>query len=308
MSFKEIKGQARAIRRLQGLLKTGRVPPGLLFTGPEGIGKKLAALEFSKALGCEAGGYDACGECARCVSIGKGVSADVRVVDAVYQAHLLEKEADLEKDADKALAKQREWRVETIREICHEMQRRSFGGGWKAAIVDEAERMNVEAQNSLLKMLEEPPDKTLWILVSSQPGKLLPTIRSRTQTIAFGPLPPEVLTALLDDQGVPQSAELASSGSVRWALREREGREAFGELEGPLAPFEASDSLPKELASARPRVELALDYLASRLRRDWPNDPARVAGRMRELSRLRRWLRQNASPSLILELALAKTS
>jgi DNA polymerase III subunit delta' len=304
MSFKDIHGQPRALRRLQGLLKTGRVPSGLLFYGPEGVGKKKTALEFAKALACEAGRFDACGECPRCSAVDKGISADVRLVDALYQAHLSEKEPE------KALEKQREWHVDTIREICREMQRRSFGGEWKAALLDDADRMNLPAQNALLKMLEEPPERTLWILITSQPAKLLPTIRSRIQAIPFGMLPTEALRPILEAQGfaADEAAAYENAGSVQWALRERAGRETFGKLAGPLAPFEAADALPRELAAARPQVELALDHLASRLRRRWLEDPGSVARRMREFQTLRRWLRQNVSPSLILELAFSKTT
>lgn len=304
MIFAEVLGQERAVRRLRNLLESGRTPAALLFHGPEGVGKKKAALALAKALGCErrSATLGACDGCARCEAVDKGVSGDVRVVDAVYQAHLLEKEPE------KALEKQREWKVNTIREICAEMQKRSFTGGFKVALLDDAHRMNVEAQNALLKMLEEPPDRTLWILVSDAPARLLPTVRSRIQAVAFAPLPPSDLIAILERLGLPEAdvSRLATAGSVVSAFRQLEAEKEFGGLEGPLAPFEAAESLPRELAPARTRVELALDFFAARAREVWNAEPDRAYERLREVRRLRGLLRSNVSPSLVIETAFLK--
>lgn len=309
--------QDRAIRQLRGLLRTGRIPSGLLFHGQEGVGKKKAALALAQALVCArtkldnqatraslgnaegTAAEDSCGACETCIAVDKGLSLDVRVVDAVYQAHLREK------DPKKAFVKQQEWGVDTIRQICLEMQHRSFLGNWKVALVDDAHRMNPSAQNALLKMLEEPPPRTLWILVTAHPGKLLPTVLSRTHAVRFAPLGAGAVERLLVAEGLSkgEARELSQEGSVAEALKERDARELYGDLKGPLAPFKAAGALPRELAMARQQVGLALDHFSRRCRNNWVRNLAGTAERLRELQRLRGLLRRNVSPSYVLQLA-----
>ncbi|MEM7455635.1 MAG: DNA polymerase III subunit delta', partial [Planctomycetota bacterium] len=137
-------------------------------------------------------------------------------------------------------------------------------GGRRVVIVDAADEMNVSAANALLKMLEEPPDRTTLLLVSHQPSRLLPTIRSRCRTLRLAPLGPEDMRAALDEAGAASLSEIEaahlavlSSGSVGMALRllALDGLETYGELMGLLGTLPRLD---------RPRARALADKVAAR--------------------------------------------
>jgi DNA polymerase-3 subunit delta' len=301
MIFKKTRGQKRAAARLQGLLSTGRIPSALLFHGLEGVGKTLMAHEFAQALLCRGreGDAPACGLCSDCQAVERRLHPDVKAVNASYQASLREEEA----------AKQRSLRVETIRHLRGDMELHSLLGGWKVAVIEEAHTLEIEAANALLKILEEPPPRTLWILVAAQRDRLPKTVLSRCFSVPFAPLAQKDVAALLADRGVdPTQAErLArlSEGSVSRALELAEQPLEALSAEA-LGPFVAADSLPRELFLARQKTELALFALAQDLRsRHLSGELAfsSVEPALRELTRLRQALRANADPRAILTLA-----
>jgi DNA polymerase-3 subunit delta' len=141
-------GNEAAIARLRGILERRRPAHAYLFSGPEGVGKKLAALDFAKALG-----------------------AKISLIQRPEDKH--------------------EILIAQVHELIRELTYTSAQN--RAILFDDAHRMSEEAMNALLKTLEEPPDRTQIILVSSVPDRLLGTIRSRCQTIHFAPLTEEVL-------------------------------------------------------------------------------------------------------------------
>lgn len=302
MRFDAIRGQKRAVERLRAMLAAGKVPSALLFHGPEGVGKRLAARALATALACQAAGAEACGRCASCMMAEKGIHPDIRTLDAAYQAPLRKEESQRDPE------KQREWVVDAVRELRSEMERRSMSGGWKTAIVDDAHRMTLEAQNALLKMLEEPPPRTLWVLVTGRRERLLPTILSRTQPVFFPPLEEADVRALLEAEGLTseEAASLAalSEGSARNALDLREAEEALAGLDDtePLAPYRLSEKLPRELMPARRRAQLLLEHRLRRLRPRLASDP-RAPRALRALLRYKRLIDRNVSPHLVLELA-----
>ena len=148
MSFEAILGNATAISRLQGILDRKRPAHAYLFSGPEGVGKRLAALDFAKALG-----------------------ARVTLIQRPEDRH--------------------EILIAQVHEVIRALSYTSEEA--RAVIFDDAHRMSEEAMNALLKTLEEPPERTFLILVSSVADRLLGTIRSRCQVIHFAPLPEEEL-------------------------------------------------------------------------------------------------------------------
>lgn len=302
MSFPRVLGQKRAAAVLSGLLRTDRIPCALLFSGLEGTGKTLLALEFAKALVCRSREKDqtACGGCPDCSAVEKRRHPDVTLVNADYQASLREEEA----------SKQRTLRVDTIRHLRKDMELRSLLGGWKAAIIEEAHTLELEAANALLKTLEEPQPGILWILITSHKELLPKTIPSRCFSVAFSPLAPGVVRSILAARGVEpgRAAELAAfcEGSISRALELRESDYPGSLGSGLLAPLKAADSLPRELFLARIQAERALFALSQDLRLKHLRGALpflAVERPLRELLALRQALRSNVDPKAILTLA-----
>lgn len=299
MSFSAIRGQERAIRILKGFLSSGNIPSALLLLGPDGIGKTLAAREFAKTLICrQPRQAEACGSCAECRAVAQNLHPDVKLVNAAYQASLREEES----------AKQKTLRVETIRRLRQDMELQPLVGHWKVAIIDSAHTLEIEAANALLKILEEPPPQTLWILTACRKERLPKTVVSRCFSVPFVPLPPEIVRELLRGKNIDESkaASLArlAEGSIGQALELEQvpAREA----EGPLAPFAAADALPRELYLARVQAERELFTLAQNLRLKHLAGQlpfSRVERPLRELQSLRSALKSNADPRLVLTLA-----
>ncbi len=190
MSFDRIRDQEVPVRLLRNMLGRKRVPNGLLFWGPGGVGKRLVAYELAKAINCVESEIDACDTCLSCRKVGSGNHPDVMVVTPVKKSRIID--------------------VETINSVNNLAVLRPFESKWRVFIIQEADRMGVAAQNHFLKTLEEPPGNSLFILVTEYPGILLPTIRSRCQRVRFGMLKPKtVLELLLRERDLPR--ELAES-------------------------------------------------------------------------------------------------
>lgn len=153
-------------------LQQGRLPHALLLTGPQGIGKVEFAKQLAAGLMCDqAPLVQACGQCQNCSLIAADTHPDKKVV--TFEVN----------PKDGKVAK--ELKIDQIRDISESLALTAQFGGYKVAIVHPAERMNQNAANSILKTLEEPTERTLLILVTDFPSRLLPTIRSRCQEIRF---------------------------------------------------------------------------------------------------------------------------
>jgi DNA polymerase-3 subunit delta' len=186
MSLKDIIGQEKAVGMLSGVIRRQRIASSYLFCGEPGIGKKTVAINFAKALNCkktEADGYqlaadssgDACDECESCIKIDAGTHPDFLVVSP----------------------EERQIRIEEIRTIDDALSFKPFEGRKKVVIVDEAEAMNLPAANAFLKTLEEPPEDSIIILVTSRPDLLPATIRSRCFRVNFSSLSSEACRRVL---------------------------------------------------------------------------------------------------------------
>ena len=196
--FARLVGNQRVKDVLRRMLAVGRVPGALLFAGEDGVGKKLFALEVTKALNCRTPvDGEACDRCPACVRISQTKFADHadekdRKERLIWSDH-----------PDVALAKpyNRLLRIGPMREIEREANFRPYEGKARIFIVEEAERLNPFSSNALLKTLEEPPATSHLILITSRPASLLPTIRSRCQMIRFAPLAPEEIESHLLSSG-----------------------------------------------------------------------------------------------------------
>lgn len=205
ISWSSLLGHEKQISQLRQILKEHRMPHALLFSGAEGIGKRRVAEVLAAALLCSGEGVP-CGHCESCRSIMRDGHPDY---------HLLEPEA-----TGKAMPS---IRIEQLRSMQTEIARLPLISRCRVVIIDEADRMNEVAENSLLKTLEEPVGETYFILVTHARSSLLDTIRSRCIPVNFGMLSVDAVRIALEKRGASseQARELAvlSDGSLGHALK-----------------------------------------------------------------------------------------
>jgi DNA polymerase-3 subunit delta' len=206
--FRDIIGHRRLVSLLSRAVARETLPPAMLFAGAAGVGKRRVALALAQAINCQqpvaAGDIerDACGECASCKRIARGVHPDVIVMEP----------------GDTGTIK-----IEQVREVVEKAGYRPFEGRRRAVVIDEADALVPAAQNALLKTLEEPPSASVFVLVSSMADALLPTVRSRLPRLRFGALSAgEVAEALMRDheydEADARAAAADADGSVGRAL------------------------------------------------------------------------------------------
>ena len=197
-----ISGQDRALGVLQHALASGRVAHAYLLAGPAGVGKARAAMAMAQALNCTAAGGP-CGGCGACDRIARDLHPDVLRVEPTGAARQITKE-----------------QIDAVRA---RLTLPPHEGRARVIVLDDAERMNPTSANQLLKTLEEPPPRTVFLLVTAGPEQLLPTIRSRCQRVRFAPLPASVIAkVLMERHAVPagraEEAAALAGGSLGRAL------------------------------------------------------------------------------------------
>jgi DNA polymerase-3 subunit delta' len=210
-----ILGHDDVAERFRASVRRGRLASTYLFVGPTGIGKRRFALALAKALLCQRPGGDPlepCGGCESCRLFESLNHPDLDLVGLPKDKSALPLELFI---GDKDHRNQDG--------LCHRIALRPFLGGRKVAIIDDADHFNQESANCLLKTLEEPPPRSLLVLIGTSPSKQLPTIRSRSQIVRFQPLPPDTVAEILVLTGAvadrEQAARLAAycEGSVERA-------------------------------------------------------------------------------------------
>jgi DNA polymerase-3 subunit gamma/tau len=221
--FEELRGQDHVVRALRNAIREGRVSHAYLFSGPRGTGKTSSARILAKALNCLAPeDGEPCGQCASCTEITRGSSLDVHELDAASNNG-----------------------VDAMRDL---IAHAALGtpGRWKVYIIDEVHMLSTAAANSLLKTLEEPPGHVVFILATTDPQKVPPTIRSRTQHLEFRLLSADTLQELLES--VRQQVGLDIDDlSLQASVRKGRGsaRDALSALDQVMASGMASSVRPE---------------------------------------------------------------
>ncbi len=199
----ELTGNERVKSLLRRILETGRVPGAMLFSGEEGVGKKLFALEVARALNCRTPeGVEGCGRCSACQRIMKinyPQSSDADDwKEIIWTDH---------PDVGMVVAPKRILWVEQMRQIEREANYRPYEGKARVFLIEDADKLNESSANALLKVLEEPPHTSHIVLLTSRPAMLLPTITSRCQMIRFSPLSSEEIEQHLVRNKLASSSE-----------------------------------------------------------------------------------------------------
>ncbi|HVZ11263.1 MAG TPA: DNA polymerase III subunit gamma/tau [Candidatus Paceibacterota bacterium] len=207
--FSEVVGQEHIVRTLQGALETGRIGHAYLFAGPRGTGKTTLARIYAKALNCAkfgaAGAVVPCNECPACLAVNENRSLDLLEIDAASNRG-----------------------IDEIRNLKESAATAASGGGYKVFLIDEVHMLTKDAFNALLKVLEEPPSHVVFILATTEPHKILPTVLSRVQRFDFKRLTPGEIVSKLktvaDSERIQISADglAAIAASADGALRDAE--------------------------------------------------------------------------------------
>jgi DNA polymerase-3 subunit delta' len=281
-----VVGHQRARDRLAALLEGGRLPGGILMHGPRGIGKATLAFQLAREIFAATGDEDAAHVAEQ---VAAGGYPNLRVLRKVA------------KETGKGFYTV--IRVEEVRELIDRLHKTRGRAGHRLVVVDPIDDCNISSSNALLKILEEPPPETLFLLISHRPGQLLPTIRSRCQGLAMRPLADdEVRQVLAAAQPDAAPAEIEAAVSLA-AGRPRRGFEALllGNAEGltrllqwladPAAPPAAvhlalADILASDRDGAQARFarDLILGWLANEAR-----DAAAAGARSRLASASELW-------------------
>ncbi len=204
MRLSDIKGHELIRRLVARAVARDRLPPCLLLTGPDGVGKRRVALALAGLLNCEAVRVqetagaaafpDACGVCGPCQRIARGVHTDVILIDPGETGSI---------------------KIGAVRTAVDQAAFRPFEGRRRVVVIDDADRLVPAAQNALLKTLEEPPPASVFLLVTSRPHLLLATVRSRCPVLRFGGLPTDAIADILVTQhGFDATAARAAAASA----------------------------------------------------------------------------------------------
>ena len=239
-------GHEKVWERFQKSFSNDRLASTYLFVGPAGIGKRTVAARLAQTLLCDElnEAFRACDQCASCKLIAAGNHPDLLTVSRPDGKNFIPLEL---------LIGDREHRRR--QGLCHDISLTPYYGKRKVAVIDDADHLNVEGANCLLKTLEEPPDKSLLILIGTSEHRQLPTILSRSQIIRFQALSREQLSILLEQQQLNDDVAFddllnAGGGSIQLALKlsDRELFEFRARLLGQLGTADpASDGFPKDL-------------------------------------------------------------
>jgi len=233
MPFRDLAGHRRLLELTARAAVRGSLPPSLIFAGPDGVGKRLAAISLAQLFNCLSpvagdpdAAPDACGQCSVCRRIARGVHADVMVIEPGETGSI---------------------KVDQARAAIERSAYRPFEGRRRVVIVDDADAMEASAQNALLKTLEEPPAASTFVLVTARPDLLLPTVRSRCQRVRFAPLgPSDIAAVLMRDHGFSEESAHAAAALAEGSI----GRALEGDTDAYVEARDAAVAMLETVARA----------------------------------------------------------
>ncbi len=275
MAWLGLVGHDAAVERFRRAIDSGRLASTFLFVGPEGIGKRRFALQLAKSFLCERSDpaeLNPCGQCPACQQVAAGTHPDL---------DLIAKPEDRSEIPVALLIGDAQHRMRAG--LCYNISMKPASGRRRIAILDDADALNEEGANCLLKTLEEPPPGAILILIGTSAQRQLPTIRSRSQIVRFSPLTNEQVAQILIEQGLAISEESAryaaelSGGSVAKAVELVEPRvlEFRKEFLSALANIDIDantlaksvaefiDEAGKEGAAKRARFRQVVDFAST---------------------------------------------
>jgi DNA polymerase-3 subunit delta' len=223
MLFDPIRAQDGPVSILKKALERGRIPTSYLFTGPPGCGRMMAALATASSLNCQTG-TTACGSCSSCLLYAAGNHPDLHII--------------------KLPEGKRQIVIEQVREeVLGRAYLKPMTGVTSTFIVQDAHLMNMNASNAFLKTLEEPPQTSHFILIAPDRDSVLPTISSRCQTLAFSPLPRQVVEDILVNEGIEKSEASLLAAMAKGSVKKALAYHLTGALQDLAEEFEPLSSL-----------------------------------------------------------------
>jgi len=311
MSFKNIKGQDNIISKIKKIALND-IFSSIIFYGEEGIGKLKTAIELAKATSCQKRqdnqlfegkntkeeDIDSCDLCSNCLQIEKRIHPDIRIIDYQYQANILDEEIE----------KQKTIKIDTIRQATQFAYQKNYILNKKFLIIDNANTLTIEAQNSLLKLLEEPPKNTFIILITNNLNLLLPTIISRSIALKFNPLKKEILKEILLKNSVESHiadflSEI-SNGSVKKAMDYQEILSTFYEkkTQKNILPFIFHSSSGAQTYELRNKAKILADFLIAVIKKEKLSE--NNIKTIKNIEGYVKYLNQNISPRPLIELMI----
>ncbi|MFC1501412.1 ATP-binding protein [Elusimicrobiota bacterium] len=307
MGFKDIINQEKVKKVILGQINSKKIPHAYLFLGQDGVGRKKTALGLAKLLNCQTisgqKNNESCEHCMPCSKINQGIHPDVKIINFTWQANLLDEDVE----------KQKSIKIKTIRALQHDVNLKPTESKWKIFIIESTETITLEAANSLLKTLEEPPEWTIIILLAKHKETLPSTIVSRTQILLFQPIPEKEISKYLVEsknlsESLAKSIASISEGSLSNALELIEDRSSIQESfweDIKKSNMSSAEILAFSDTYAK-NINEFLHELLAEAKNDFRKNPETYGNIIQQIIDSQKMLERNINPKFILDSLLLK--